>query len=41
MTLAIKIVKSNKSGCYVFVNKMISDEKLKNFFIKNKNLQCF
>ncbi|WP_341665753.1 DUF4295 family protein [Blattabacterium cuenoti] len=34
MTLAIRIVKSKKSGCYTFDNKMISDEKIKIFFRK-------
>jgi|GEM_PF-4354114 hypothetical protein len=34
MTLAIKIVKSKKSGYYTFENKMISDEEIKIFFIK-------
>ncbi|WP_185853434.1 DUF4295 family protein [Blattabacterium cuenoti] len=34
MTLAIKIVKSKKSGFYTFENKMLSDEKVKIFFIK-------
>ncbi|WP_185849325.1 DUF4295 family protein [Blattabacterium cuenoti] len=34
MTLAIKIVKSKKSGYYTFENKMISDEEIKIFFTK-------
>ncbi|WP_341655862.1 DUF4295 family protein [Blattabacterium cuenoti] len=34
MTLAIRIVKSKKSGCYTFDNKMISDDKIKIFFKK-------
>ncbi|WP_185860815.1 DUF4295 family protein [Blattabacterium cuenoti] len=34
MTLAIRIVKSKKSGFYTFENKMISNEKIKNFFTK-------
>ncbi|WP_185867242.1 DUF4295 family protein [Blattabacterium cuenoti] len=34
MTLAIKIVKSKKSGCYTFENKIISDEEIKIFFNK-------
>ncbi len=34
MTLAIKVVKSKKSGSYTFVNKMISDEEFKIFFCK-------
>ncbi len=34
MTLAIKIVKSKKSGFYTFENKIISDEEVKIFFIK-------
>ncbi|WP_341655179.1 DUF4295 family protein [Blattabacterium cuenoti] len=36
MTLAIKIVKSKKSGFYTFENKMISDKKV-NIFFKKKN----
>ncbi|WP_341659072.1 DUF4295 family protein [Blattabacterium cuenoti] len=38
MTLAIKIVKSKKSGCYTFENKMIPDEKIKIFFKKSNEL---
>ncbi|WP_341665393.1 DUF4295 family protein [Blattabacterium cuenoti] len=38
MTLAIKIVKSKKSGCYTFENKMISYEKIKIFFKKSNEL---
>ncbi|WP_185858618.1 DUF4295 family protein [Blattabacterium cuenoti] len=34
MTLAIKIVKSKKTGFYTFVNRMISNEKVKYFFKK-------
>lgn len=38
MTLAIRIVKSKKSGCYIFEKKMISDKEIKIFFLKNNNL---
>ncbi len=38
MTLAIKIVKSKKSGCYTFENKMISGEKINIFFKKSNEL---
>ncbi|WP_341662717.1 DUF4295 family protein [Blattabacterium cuenoti] len=38
MTLAIKIVKSKKSGCYTFENKMMSDDKIKIFFKKSNEL---
>ncbi|WP_341653046.1 DUF4295 family protein [Blattabacterium cuenoti] len=34
MTLAIKIVKSKKSGCYTFENKMISNDEIEIFFKK-------
>ncbi|AFJ90565.1 DUF4295 family protein [Blattabacterium sp. (Blaberus giganteus)] len=34
MILAIKIVKSKKSDSYIFENKMISYEEIKNFFYK-------
>ncbi|WP_185872313.1 DUF4295 family protein [Blattabacterium cuenoti] len=37
MTLAIKIVKSKKSGFYTFENKIISDDKVKIFFKKSNN----
>ncbi|BBA17051.1 DUF4295 family protein [Blattabacterium cuenoti] len=36
MTLAIKVVKSKKSGYYTFENKMISNEEIETFF-KKKN----
>ncbi|WP_185869139.1 DUF4295 family protein [Blattabacterium cuenoti] len=37
MTLVIKIVKSEKSGSYNFINKIIANdnEEIKNFFLKN------
>ncbi|WP_185856844.1 DUF4295 family protein [Blattabacterium cuenoti] len=39
MTLAIRIVKSKKSGCYTFENKMISsDDRIKIFFKKRNEL---
>ncbi|WP_185862230.1 DUF4295 family protein [Blattabacterium cuenoti] len=34
MTLAIKIVKSKKSGFYTFENKILTNEEVKNFFLK-------
>ncbi|WP_185863346.1 DUF4295 family protein [Blattabacterium cuenoti] len=34
MTLAIRVVKSKKSGCYTFESKMISDKDVKVFFEK-------
>lgn len=34
MILAIRIVKSKKSGFYTFENKIISSEKIKSFFKK-------
>nr|WP_185861553.1 DUF4295 family protein [Blattabacterium cuenoti] len=36
MTLAIKIMKSKKSGYYTFENKMIPYEETKVFFTKKK-----
>ncbi|BAM99412.1 DUF4295 family protein [Blattabacterium cuenoti] len=39
MTLAIRIVKSKKTGCYTFENKMIySDERINIFFKKSNEL---
>ncbi|WP_185870597.1 DUF4295 family protein [Blattabacterium cuenoti] len=35
MTLAIKVIKSKKSGFYMFENKMLTDSEVKDFFKKN------
>ncbi|WP_185878540.1 DUF4295 family protein [Blattabacterium cuenoti] len=35
MTLAIRIIKSKKSGFYTFEDKMLTDNEVKNFFKKN------
>ncbi|WP_185881995.1 DUF4295 family protein [Blattabacterium cuenoti] len=35
MILAIRIIKSKKSGYYTFENKMLTDDDVKIFFKKN------
>ncbi|WP_185856215.1 DUF4295 family protein [Blattabacterium cuenoti] len=34
MTLAIRIIKSKKSGFYTFENKILTEDKVKDFFSK-------
>ena len=39
MTMAIKLVKSKKSSSYTFEKKMISNDKIKDFFEKKSILK--
>ncbi|AER40560.1 MAG: DUF4295 family protein [Flavobacteriales bacterium] len=36
MIFAIRIIKSKKSGCYTFENKIITDREVKNYFKEKK-----